>query len=272
MKTQILPGFALFIAIAVLLSGCGKANTKLASGNASLKARVQTLESQLQASKNQIAPQGSDQASTQDLKSQLDEAQKKAEAAANELQSVTSQVETQKEIIISLTRQLSDAQQAREKAVKDLQLYQDKATSALKEFKALRSTLDDKTAGLDGYHQYYLATQMVVTNLVDALPESQVRRAILGVLATFTRADDTWETADRQMQERTRQARFDYDQFVNANGIGPIPYLENIGKARLLAPAETENAAIASNRDQKIISFEPDLDLEIKNLQDLVNG
>ena len=71
-----------------------------------------------------------------------------------------------------------------------LKLYQDKAASAIKEFKALRNTLDDKTAKLDGYHQNYLATQTAVIKLVDALPESKVRRAILGVLATFTHVDE----------------------------------------------------------------------------------
>jgi small-conductance mechanosensitive channel len=257
------------------LSGCGKTGTNLASENADLKARVQKLESQLQASKSQIASQGSqgsEPASVQDLKSQLDEAQKKAEAAADELKSANSQVETQKAQIDQLTRDLSNAQQAREKAGQALKLYQDKATSAIKQFQALRSTLDDKTAKLDGYHQYYLATQMVVTNLVDALPESQVRRAILGVLTTFTRVDDTWETAARQMQWRTRTAKADYDKFVNLGGFGSNDYLVNLGKTRILAPAEQENAATASTRDQQMVSFEKDIDQGIKNLQDLVNG
>jgi hypothetical protein len=113
---------------------------------------------------------------------------------------------------------------------------------------------------------------MVVTNLVDALPESQVRRAILGVLTTFTRVDDTWETAARQMQWRTRTAKADYDKFVNLGGFGSNDYLVNLGKTRILAPAEQENAATASTRDQQMVSFEKDIDQGIKNLQDLVNG
>jgi chromosome segregation ATPase len=273
MKTRNL--FALLIAITVLLSGCGKTNTKLESENADLKARLQKLESQLQASKSQTASeasQGSQPASIQDLKSQLDEAQKKAEAAANELQSVSSQVETQKEKIDQLMRELSDSQQAREKAEKALELYRDKAASAIKEFNALRSTLDDKTVKLDSYHQNYLATQTAVTKLVDALPESKVRRAILGVLATLTRVDDTWETAALQMQERTKEAQAGYDKFVAADGLGPNDYLINMGKRRILAPAEKENAATASRRDQQMVSFEKDIDLGIKNLQALVTG
>jgi len=273
MKTRNL--FALLIAITVLLSGCGKTNTKLESENADLKARLQKLESQLQASKSQTASeasQGSQPASIQDLKSQLDEAQKKAEAAENELQSVSSQVETQKEKIDQLMRELSDSQQAREKAEKALELYRDKAASAIKEFNALRSTLDDKTVKLDSYHQNYLATQTAVTKLVDALPESKVRRAILGVLATLTRVDDTWETAALQMQERTKEAQAGYDKFVAADGLGPNDYLINMGKRRILAPAEKENAATASRRDQQMVSFEKDIDLGIKNLQALVTG
>ena len=275
MKTKNLLGFALFITIAVLLSGCGKANTNLASENADLKTRVQKLESQLQASKSQIAAegsQGSEQALVQDLKNQLDEAQKKAEAAADELKSLSSQVETQKAQIDQLTRELSNAQQAGEKAGQALKLYQDKAASAIKEFKALRSTLDDKTAKLDDYHQNYLATQTAVTNLVDALPESQVRRAILGVLATFTRVDDTWETAALQIQWRTRTAQAEYDKFVDFGGLGPNDPVVNLGKTRILAPADQENAAMASARDQQMVSFETDIDLGIKNLEDLVNG
>jgi len=275
MKTKNLLGFALFITITVLLSGCGKTNTNLASENADLKARLQKLESQLQASKSPIASQGaqgSEQASPQDFKSQLDEAQKKAEAAADELKSVSSQVETQKAKIDQLMSDLSNAQQAREKAEQALKLYQDKAASAIKEFKALRSTLDDKTAKLDGYHQNYLATQTAVIKLVDALPESQVRRAILGVLATLTRVNDTWETAALQMQERSRAAKADYDKFVDFGGLGPNDYVVNMGKTRILAPAEQKNAATASARDRQMVSFEKDIDQGIKNLQDLVNG
>ena len=99
--------FALFITTTVLLSGCGKTDTKLQSENADLKARLQKLEQQLKAANSGTASAASQPASIQDLQSQLDEAQKKAGAAANELQSVSSQVETQKEIIVNLTRQLT---------------------------------------------------------------------------------------------------------------------------------------------------------------------
>ena len=272
MKTKYLPGFALFITIAFLLSGCGKTDTNLASENADLKARLQKLESQLQASSSQTAPQGAQPASNDDLKSQLEEAQKKADAAANQLQSVSSQVETQKQQIDDLTRQLSEAQQAREKAEKALQLYQDKAASAIKEFKTLRGTLEDKTAGPDGYHQNYLATQTAVTKLADALPESKVRREILGVLATFTHVDDTWETAAAQMQKRTRQAQADYHKFIEFGGLGPNDTVVQMGKDKILAPAEQANAATASTRDQQMVSSEQDIDVAIKHLQDLVGG
>jgi len=275
MKTKNLVCFALFMTIAVLLSGCGKTDTNLASENAGLKARIQKLEQQLQASNSPTAPQAtpaSPSASTQDLQSQLDEAQKKAEAAANELQSASSQVETQKQQINNLTRQLSDAQQAREKAEKALQLYQDKTASAIKQFQALRSTLDDKSANLDGYHQNYLATQTTVTKLVAALPESKVRREILGVLATFTQANDTWETAARQIQARTQAAQADYNRFVNVGEFGTNDYLINMGKTRILAPVEQENAATASSRDQQMVASVKDIDLAIKNLQDLAGG
>ena len=145
-------------------------------------------------------------------------------------------------------------------------------TSSIKEFKTLRSTLDDKTVNPDAYHQNYLATQMAVTKLVDALPESKVRREILGVLATFAHVNETWEAAARQMQERTRAAQADYDKFVSANGLGPNDYLINMGKDKILAPAERENAATASARDQQMVSSEKDIDLAIKALQDLVGG
>jgi len=45
-----------------------------------------------------------------------------------------------------------------------------------------------------------------------------------------------------------------------------------MGKTKILAPAEQENAATASRRDQQMVSFEKDIDLGIKNLQDLVSG
>ena len=280
MKTKRLLNFALFITITVLLSGCGKPNTNLESENADLKARLQKLEQQLQESNSRIASQeahpapqsASQQASIQDLKSQLEEAQKKAESAANELTSVNSQVETQKVKIDELTQELSKAQQAREKAEKAMELYQDKTSSAIKQFNALRNTLDDTNVIFDGYHQNYLATQMAVTNLVDALPESKVRREILGVLATFTHVNETWETAARQMQERTQKAQADYDKFVDFGGIGPNDYLIKLGKDKILAPAELENAATASSRDQQMASSVKDIDLELQNLQDLVNG
>jgi len=272
MKTKNLLGFALFMTITFLLSGCGKPDANLVSENADLKARLQKLESQLQASSGQTAPQASQPAPADDLKSQLDEAQKKADAAANQLQSVSSQVETQKQQIDDLTRQLAEAQQAREKAEKALQLYQDKAASAIKDFKTLRGTLGDKTPNLDAYHQNYLATQTAVTKLVAALPESKVRREIVGVLATFTRVDDTWETAARQMQARTAAAQAEYDKWVDFGGLGPNDVVVEMGKDKILAPAEQENAATASTRDQQMVSAEADIDLAVKNLQGLVAG
>jgi chromosome segregation ATPase len=272
MKTKNLLCFALFITITALLSGCGKTNPNLESENAALRARVQKLESQLQASNSGAAAPASAQGSAQALQSQLDEAQKKADAAADDLKALSSQVDTQKQKIGELTQQLAAAQQAREKAEQALQLFQDKAASAIREFKALRSTLGDQAASLDGYHQNYLATQTAVTKLAAALPESAVRRQIVGVLATFTHLNDTWESADQQMQERTRVAQAQYDKFVNFGGLGPNRYVIEMGKEKILAPAAQENAATASNRDQQMASAVKDIDLAMKNLQGLVSG
>ena len=282
MKTNNLLGFALFITMTVLLSGCGKPDTNLASENADLKARLQKLEQQLQASKNQIASQVSQPApppaTNQALSSQLDEAQKKAEVAVNELTSVSSQVEAQKAKIDQLMRDLAASQQAREKAEKALQLYQEKAATAIKEFKTLRNTMEvtntlgGTNAMLDGYHQSYLAMQKAVTSAIGVLPESKVRREALGVLALFTHINETWETAAGVIQDRTKEAQADYDKFVYAGGLGPTDYLVKMGKERILAPAEEENAATAARRDLQMVSSVKDIDLGIKNLQDLVNG
>ncbi len=274
MKAKNLLRFALFITISVLLSGCGKTDTKLQSENADLKARIQKLEQQLQASNSRTPAQespASPSASAQDLKSQLDEVQKKADTAAEDLKTLNSQVEAQKAKIDELTQQLSKAQQAREKAEKALQLYQDKAASAIKQFQALRSALGDR-ANLDDYHQNYLATQTAVSKLVGALPESKVRREILGVLATFTHVNDTWATAALQIQERTKAAQADYDKFVDFGGVGPNDYVVKLGKDKILAPAEQENAATAAKRDQQMVSMESNIDLGIKNLQALVSS
>ena len=74
------------------------------------------------------------------------------------------------------------------------------------------------------------------------------------------------------MQERSRAAKADYDKFVDFGGLGPNDYVVNMGKTRILAPAEQKNAVTASARDRQMVSFEKDIDLGIKNLQDLVNG
>jgi len=153
-----------------------------------------------------------------------------------------------------------------------LQLYQDKATSALKQFQALRSTLGNPTAKLDDYHQNYLATQSAVADLLAALPESTVRRQIVGVLAGFTHLNDIWETADRQMQARTQAAQAEYDKFVGFGGLGPNETVVKMGKDKILAPVAQDNAATAASRDRQMVSQEKDLDLGIKNLQASVNG
>jgi uncharacterized coiled-coil protein SlyX len=272
MKTKYLLGFVLFITITALLSGCGKQDANLAAENADLKARLQKLEQQLQAANSQTAPPAAQPAASPDLQGQLDDAQKKAAAAADDLKTLSSQVDAQKQQIDDLTRQLSNAQQAREKAEKALQLYLDKTAAALKQFQALRSTLDGQTVNADGYHQNYLATQTAVTKLVAALPESKVRRAILGVWATFTQVNDTWETAARQMQARIQAAQGYYDEFLSVDGIGTNDYSLSMGKDRILAPVEKANAATVSTRDQQMISAEPDIDLAMKNLQALVGG
>ena len=92
------------------------------------------------------------------------------------------------------------------------------------------------------------------------------------MLATFTKVDDTWETATLQMQERTKQARADYDKFLDFGGLGPNDTVVSMGKDRILAPAEQANAATATTRDQQMVAAEPDMDLAIKKLQALVNG
>jgi chromosome segregation ATPase len=275
MKTKYFLVFALFITITVLVSGCGKTDTNLASENADLKARVQQLEQQLQKSGAQVPPQeaqGAQQASIQDLKSQLDEAQKKAGAAADELKSVSSQLEAQKQKVEELMRELSNAQQAKEKAEKALQQYLDSAASAFKQFQALRGTLAGPTLNLDGYQQKYAATQTAVTKLVNALPESKVRRTISGVLATCKQINDTCETAAQQMDARTKTAQANYAKFVDFGGMGPNDYVIQMGKEKILAPAEKANAATASQRDQQVISLEKDLDLGLKKLQAFVNA
>ena len=274
MKTKYLLAFALFITVTVLVSGCRKADTNLASENADLKARVQQLEQQLKESSSQVAAPGAQEsqpASIQDLKSQLDEAKKTAAATANELKSVSSQLETQKQKTDELTRELSKAQQAREKAEQALHPYQE-AASALMQLQALRCTLPDDTLRLDGYQQNYVATQSAVRKLADTLPESAVRQAILGVLATFTRINDTCETAALQMDARTKIARAKYDKCVDFGGLGPNRYVIELGQDKILAPAEEDNAATASQRDQQILSLKKDLDLGLKKLQALVSG
>ena len=287
MKTRYFLVFALFIIVTVLVSGCGKTDKNLASENADLKARVQQLEQQLQESSNQVAPgaPASQPASTRDAKGLLDEAQKRVEAAAHELKSLNdqlegqnNQLETQKQKIDELTRELSSAQQAREKAEQALQLYQDKAThpdkaiSALMQLQALRCALPDNTLKFDGYQQNYAATQSAVGKLVDALPESGVRQAILGVLATFKRINDICETAALQMQARTKTAKANYDKFVDFGGMGPNDYVIEMGQDKILAPAEKDNAATAAMRDQQVASLRKDLDLGLKNLQALMSG
>jgi hypothetical protein len=289
MKTKHLLGFTLFITTALLLTGCGKAKSNLESENASLKAHVQKLEQQLKESNTRIASQGSAQpglapATNLDLTSQLDEAQKKAEAAANDLAAISSQVEAQKAAIDKLTRELTEAQQARQRAEKALLLYQEKAATAVKEFKTLRSTLGGTNtmggtntlggtnAMLSGYHQKYLAMQKTVTNAVGVLPDAKVRREILGVLALFTRIDETWETADRAIQARASEAKADYDKFVDFGGIGPNDTVVKMGTEKILMPAAEENAATAARRDLQMVSSVKDVDLGIKNLQDLLSG
>jgi small-conductance mechanosensitive channel len=262
----------LFITITVLLSGCAKKDSSLAAENSSLKAQVKKLEQQLKASNSSTASQATPAAPGDDLKAQLDEAQKKADAAAAELQSVSHQLDAQKQKNDELAQQLIAAQQARLKAEQALKLYQDNTSAALKQFMALRGTLGGQTANLDAYHQNYLATQTAVTKLVAPLPESKIRRGILAVLATFTHANDTWDTAALETEERSKVAQADYDKFINAGGLGPNDYLRNMGKDRILAPVERQNAVTAGKRDQEMVASVKDIDLAIKNLQALVKG
>ncbi len=278
MKTKYSLVFAWFVTVTVLLSGCGKTDKNLASENADLKARVQKLEQQLKESGNQTASPGAQPASIQNLKGTLDEAEKRVEAASNELKLLNDQVETQKQKIDTLTRELAEAQQAREKAEQALQLFQDKAThpdkaiSALLQLQALRCALPDNTLKFDGYRQNYAATQSAVSKLVDALPESEVRQAILGVLATFTRINDTCETAAAKMAARTKTAKANYDKFVDFGGMGPNDYVIAMGQDKILAPADKDNAATAAQRDQQVASLRKDLDLKLKDLQALMSG
>jgi hypothetical protein len=272
MRTKHTLSVALAITLAVLLSGCGKGNPKLESENAALKARVQKLEQQLKATGGQMASPGAQPGAVEDLKRQLAEVQKQAEENANQLTLVNSLVETQKVNIDDLMQELSRCQQATEKANQALKLYQDKASSALKEFQALRGTLGSPTAKADEYHLNYLAMQKSVTGLVSGLPESKVRRAITGVLSTYTRVNDVWEAAGELMEARTREAQEEYDKFVDFGGLGPNDLVVKMGKDKILVPAEQANAAMVTVRDEKMDSFVKDIDQGIKNLQALMSG
>jgi chromosome segregation ATPase len=272
MKTKNLFYFALCAVLTVLSSGCQKTDSSLASENADLKARVQQLEQQLHASQGQAASAQSQAASAGDMQSQLAEAQRKADSSTGQLKSLSSQVDTLKQQIEVLTRQLTEAQQAKENAQKALQLYQDKAGAALKQFQALRGTLNGSTANLNGYHQGYLATQSAVNNSLAALPESRIRRQIVAVLTQFAQVDNIWQTAERQMQARTQEAQTAYNQFVDLGGLGPVDRLVELGQEKILAPVKQENAATAANRDRQMAASEKNLDLAIQNLQAMMNG
>jgi chromosome segregation ATPase len=270
MKTKNLPYLALVVTVTVFASGCQKTDSDLANENASLKTRVQQLEQQLHTSNGQVASAQSQAAVAGDLQGQLAEAQKKADAASDELKSANSQVDALKQKVDELTRELVGTQRARSDAEKALQLYQDKAGAAIQQFQALRGTLTGKAANLSGYHQNYLNTQSAVKSELAVLPESRVRRQIAGVLAMFTHLDDIWQTADRQMQARTQEAKASYDSFVNLGGLGSNDRLVQLGQERILAPAAQKNAATAADRDQQIVAAEKNLDGGIQNLQALV--
>lgn len=272
MKTKNPLYLALVVTITVLSSGCQKTDTDLANENATLKTRVQQLEQQLQTANGQISTTQSQAASAQDLTSQLSEAQKRADSASDELKSLSSQVEALKLKVNDLTSELTGTRQARDSAEKALQLYQDKAGAALKQFQALRSTLNGKAANFNGYHPNYLKTQSAVNSTLAVLPESKVRRQIASVLAQFTQVDTVWQTADRQMQARTLEAKANYDKFVSLGGLGPVDRLVELGQERILAPAAQQNAVTAANRDQQIVASEKLLDQSIGSLQNLLTG
>ena len=202
----------------------------------------------------------------------MEGAQKKAAAAEAELSSVQSQLDAQKQKVDQLTRDLSNAQQAKEKAEKALQQYLGAATSAFKQFQALRGTLAGPTPDLAVYQQKFSATQPAVTKLVNALPDAKVRRAIAGVLATCQQINDTCATAAQQMAARTQTARTNYDKYIEFGGLGPNRYVIEIGKDKILAPAEKANAATASARDRQVVTLEKDFDQGLKNLQAFVNA
>ena len=201
----------------------------------------------------------------------LDEAQKKADAAADELKSLTAQVDAQKAKIDDLTSQLTAAQQARDKAEKALQLYRDRTASAMRQFQTLRQTLNDKAALAGAFHQNYLATQSSVSKVLSTLPESKIRRQIASVLASFTQVDGACQTAAQQIQARSAQAKADYDKLMDFGGLGPNPTTIQMGKDKILAPAEQDNAATAARRDQQVLMLEKNLDQGLKNLQALAN-
>ena len=272
MKTKPLLSFALFITLTALISGCQKTDAKLQSENADLKARVQQLEKQVEAANGQAASAQSQTAATGDLQSQLAEAQKKADTATDQLKSLSSQVDALKQKVNDLTTELEGTRQARQKAEQALQLYQEKASSALKQFQALRSTLGGSATGLDTYHQKYLATQSAVSSSLAALPESQIRRQIAAVLAQFTQVDNIWQTANRQIQARTQEAQADYNKLMDFGGLGPNRYTTEMGKDHILTPAAKANATTALNRNQQMVMQGLNVDRGIQSLQALLNG
>lgn len=248
--------------IPLLLTGCG--NAKLETENAELKTRLENLERQLQDSNKQI---GSQQTQINYLQGELDGAKKTADKSETDLKSASVQIEKQKESVNKLTRDLSDCQKDKEKNEKQLEIYHGKAASAVGELKALRSSLDEQTIKLDSYNQNYLNTKMQVTRLVEGLPESGVKRNIVATLLVFKGIENTWEDANKEIEERTKHAQHDYDTYGQPSNVRALKERVNI-----LREALNANFVSASNRDQKIASYKGDIDKILNNLESLING
>lgn len=251
----------------MLLSGCGKA--KLEADNAALKTQLEKLQQQLQDSSKQI---GAQQATINYSQSQLDEAKKRADKSDVELKSVNSQIETQKEKIQSLTKNVSDCQKDKEKDEKDLERYRDKTKSAVGGLKALRSTFEEQTIQFDSYSHNYLETKMETMKLVDALPESEVKRKILGTLQFFSDIKNTWENANNEMTKRIEKAQEnDESEYRRIYAIN-VARVASLHRQLVVLGAQKENLVTKLNRDLKISSSKQEIDQQLKKLQDLMNG
>lgn len=247
----------------LLFAGCDSA---VKHENATLKNEVANLQQRLQDIRAEAA---TNKVSIERIRAEFDQQNSVFLKTKEELSASKLQLEMLRVNLDKLTKDLSEETKAKEKAEKALESYRDKTSAAYRELKALRGIFDEKSVKLVDFNQNYLTAKREVTKLVDAMPESSVKRRIFAIVESFSEIKTVWEKSIEDMENRQAQGKIEILGWNTVGGVGKNSVEKVEGEGKIRIKVIEDMGAIAKSRADKVANLKTDIDRQLQELREV---